>query len=574
MTTQGKDVIYVDVEDEITNIIDKVNKSKNKVVALVLPKRASVFQSIVNMKLLKRKADDASKNVVLVTSEAGILPLAGAVKLHVARTLEAKPEIPPGPKGLEEGPVDLEDVPEEEIDNTKPIGELAAAGAAAGAVAVARSKKPPVEDDAIEVDNSSNNELEGASAAAAAAKKSKKAKDKKLKIPDFNRFKKLLIIGGAALVLLIIFLILATTVWPKGTVTIQTNTSTINTSLTVKLDSNASSLDTTGDVFPARIQTSQKSAVSPSVTTTGQKQVGTSATGSVTIVNPCNTGTNAPVTVPAGTVFTDPSGNFNFTSNSSVTVPSFNQHQGHCTVGQASIGVTATQVGSSYNISATPNYTSNDGDISTFPISGSNMTGGSSQTVQIVAQADLDSAQKQITAPISTPIEQQLSQGLTQAGFKPLYSTYVAGAPSYTPSAALGTQANSITVTENITYTMYGIKQNDAQTLIENNVNRQINSAQQSILDSGASGLTFSPQSNTSTSVQGTLQASSTIGPILNANKLKVQFAGKKSADIKSAVQTVPGVTNVTVKFSPFWVTSVSQNKLKIIILKANGSAP
>ena len=71
----GKDVIYIDVDDEITGIIDKVRRSGQKIVALVLPKRAAVFQSIVNMKLLKRAAEEAQKNIVLITSEVGLLPL-------------------------------------------------------------------------------------------------------------------------------------------------------------------------------------------------------------------------------------------------------------------------------------------------------------------------------------------------------------------------------------------------------------------------------------------------------------------------------------------------------------------
>src|SRR4051794_34031489 len=89
-----KDVIYVDVDDEITGIIDKVDNSEHKVVALVLPKRAASLQSIVNMKLLKRSADTAGKDVVLVTNEHALLPLAGAAGFHVAKNLQSKPEIP------------------------------------------------------------------------------------------------------------------------------------------------------------------------------------------------------------------------------------------------------------------------------------------------------------------------------------------------------------------------------------------------------------------------------------------------------------------------------------------------
>ena len=59
---QNKDVIYIDVDDEITSIISKLQESSGKIVALVLPKRAVVLQSIVNLKLLKHIADNNKKN--------------------------------------------------------------------------------------------------------------------------------------------------------------------------------------------------------------------------------------------------------------------------------------------------------------------------------------------------------------------------------------------------------------------------------------------------------------------------------------------------------------------------------
>ena len=284
----SKDVIYVDVEDEITGIIDKVNSSKHNVVALVLPKRATVFQSIVNMKLLKRKATQAKKSIVLVTSEAGLLPLAGATGLYVAKTLEAKPVIPDGPteKDLDEGPIDVDDaLDEDELDKSKPIGELAGA-AAVGAAVVAKNKKPPVEDDAIEIDNDKEPLSAAAAAASApneAAKKAKKGKDKSKKVPDFNRFRKILIIGGISLVALIVLFILTAKVLPKATIIIQTKTQSASTNLTVTLDSGASTVNTASDTLPARIQTANKTATSTAVNTTGTKTVGTSATGTITV---------------------------------------------------------------------------------------------------------------------------------------------------------------------------------------------------------------------------------------------------------------------------------------------------
>ena len=97
MSSAQKDIVYIDVDDEITSVIDKLQSSKHKIVALVLPKRAAMLKSVVNMKLLKRSSDESDKNIVLITSEAGLLPIAGSVGVHTAKTLQSKPTIPPAP---------------------------------------------------------------------------------------------------------------------------------------------------------------------------------------------------------------------------------------------------------------------------------------------------------------------------------------------------------------------------------------------------------------------------------------------------------------------------------------------
>ena len=51
---QKKDIIYIDVEDDITAIIGKIKESKEKIIALVPPKRIGVLQSAVNLRLLAR----------------------------------------------------------------------------------------------------------------------------------------------------------------------------------------------------------------------------------------------------------------------------------------------------------------------------------------------------------------------------------------------------------------------------------------------------------------------------------------------------------------------------------------
>ncbi|MGH7237551.1 MAG: hypothetical protein ACREGF_03385, partial [Candidatus Saccharimonadales bacterium] len=155
MSSDSKDVIYLDVDDEITSIIDKVRSSKQKIVALVLPKRATMLQSSVNMKLLKRASDQAKKQLVLITTEASLLPLAGLVGLYAARNLQSKPEIPAATAVGNAPDMDqlltINEAEPSEFNPAaaadKPIGDLAAAEP----TITGRYVEP---DEAMELDNS------------------------------------------------------------------------------------------------------------------------------------------------------------------------------------------------------------------------------------------------------------------------------------------------------------------------------------------------------------------------------------------------------------------------------------
>ena len=47
----NKDVIYIDVEDDITAIVGKIKASKERIIALVPPKRVGVVRLICGLSL-------------------------------------------------------------------------------------------------------------------------------------------------------------------------------------------------------------------------------------------------------------------------------------------------------------------------------------------------------------------------------------------------------------------------------------------------------------------------------------------------------------------------------------------
>jgi len=286
----GKETIYVDVDDEITAIIDKVGAAKGKIVALVLPKRCPVLQSVVNMKLLKRSADNTGKNLVLITSEAGLMPLAGATGMYVASTPTSKPMIPAGPGTAEDVAEDIEeplkivdgntddsDGGSEDFDtkasSSRSVGEL-------NAGVKKSSLTPALEDETIDMADADDD----IPASESTAKPPKQKKNKSLKIPNFNKFRVLIAVGVLALILIIGGIIFALSALPKATITIGTDSNTIATNLTLTLDASAKQLDATNNVVPATTQTQQKSN-SATVQATGQQNNGQKASGTMTMTS-------------------------------------------------------------------------------------------------------------------------------------------------------------------------------------------------------------------------------------------------------------------------------------------------
>jgi hypothetical protein len=575
-----KDTIYIDVDDEITGIIDKLRSSDGKIVALVLPKRASVFQSIVNMKLLKRAADDAKKHLVLITTETGLLPLAGLAGVLVAASLTSKPAIPIAPSIIDDQEETVDEATGEAeaspvLDISRPVGELA--GLSAVAVAADGVETIDMTDMA---DEAEAGDLPDTKDFAPASPKKLK-KDQKLHVPNFERFRLLLVLGGLIVIALIVGGIFAFMVLPKATISITTDASNINTNINLTADSTVNAYNPANHTLPAKLVTQSKT-YNEQAAATGQKNNGDKASGQVDITN-CG---QDDITVPAGTGVS--SGSYTFITQNSVVVPAsstITKHNVSSCLGDGHniVNVKAQAGGSGYNLADKSKYSVSGQNSNTVTGVGSAMTGGTDNIVKIISQSDIDSAKAKISAS-DDGIKTALNAQLVQAGLYGLAVTFNTGAPTVTSSATVGDAADNVTVTEVVGYSMLGVQQTDLKNLIDESVKKQIDISKQSILDEGLRAATFTQNSAGATSAQLTLQTVAVAGPQLNVDTIKKLAAGKKSGDIQTALRSDPGVTDVVIKLSPFFVSTVPKklDKITVTIAKpavkpnttSNGSNP
>ena len=560
--TTAKETLYVDVDDEITAIIERVKSAKGGIIALVLPKRATVLQSIVNMRLLKRAAESEKKNLVLVTSEASLLPLAGLVGMHVAETPSSKPTIPPRPDLPSDEPESVDEPlsvadstanSDEEFNAetaaTTPIGELAGMAPVAD-----EPSEEVIIDDGTELGKTTGEDKPNVTPV---------NKNKKLAVPNFDAFRlrvALIILGVIALIVGWVF---ATKVLPKATVVIQTNSQVVKSNLSLTFNTAAKQLDEENKIVPATAQTQQKS-YTQQIATTGQLNKGQKATGKVLLTN-CSASGNT-ITVPTGTSVS--SGGMTYiTQSTAVLDTSAFTSGGVCkslSDTSATVSVTALKPGVSYNIAA-----------STFTLSLNNVTaksstafsGGTDEIVKVVAQADIDAAKAKISTQDTAQLKQDMEAALRAKGVLPIPSTFLAGEQQVTPSANPGETADIVTVSAVVPYSMLGIKHLDLQALVVANVNEQIDSKKQKILDDGIAKTVFTQQTpGSATTAVVSVRVESLAGPEINADELKEQVAGMKANEIKETIGALPGVTDVQVSYGPFWVSSAPKDTSKITI--------
>lgn len=60
---------YIDIDEEITSIVERLRAAKTNEIILVVPKRALLVQSIVNLKILKKEADESGLQLMIITQD-------------------------------------------------------------------------------------------------------------------------------------------------------------------------------------------------------------------------------------------------------------------------------------------------------------------------------------------------------------------------------------------------------------------------------------------------------------------------------------------------------------------------
>ena len=545
-----KDIIYIDTEDDITAIIGKIKASKDKIIALVPPKRAGVLQSAVNLRLLARAADKAEKHLVIITNDRALSALTASAKIPIAKNLQSKPEV------MEIPALEIDDGDDIIEGSELPVGELMkTADKASG-------------DDIVEVmhdiniDGESAGNMEEAEPGEVVSRKP--VEKSKIKVPDFSRFRKKLFLGITGAVIIGGFLVWAIIYAPFATVIITAKTQAASVSIPLTLGGTQAS-DISKNIIQSMSKTLEKN-ITVDFTATGKKDVGTKATGTI-VLSYSKDGLDQDV--PAGSIFS--SGDYDFVITAGVTVPGATVVNGHVAPGTIQANIIAAEVGSAYNLSAGA-FTSSVSDISG---TASATTGGESHQATVVSQDDYDKAKTALNAITNLSIKNQLkaqfvnSEVVIDGSFTATYGDYVSS-----PLVDAESTTGKATLTSKTTFTITALAKSELESYLRDAITKQISDTKtQKISDDGYSTVKLTNYSKTDSGATVHLGATGKIGPNIDEAQLKQQVKGKGYGDVQALLEGKDGINSVDIKFSYFWVMNVPSdiNKIDIQFVLQNG---
>lgn len=492
----NKDVIYIEPEDDITDIIAKIENSKSKVVALVPPKKASVFRSIVNLKLVAKSGASAEKSVVIVTTDPSIVKLAAATHLPVTKDLKSAPKVPEAEAEETASEEVIEAPAEPEAEGAEATTEEIAAEEAGQLegksgfldeeLAEEETEAAADETEAGQTSDGPASEVTAEETEAAEETKDETAtkavsKDKQAKKPDLKsnnpvlrwiqEHKKVVIPVGIGAVVLIVFLIWAFAIAPAAEVTVGIRTTTTNFSENVSFTEKMSEENASaGKFYLEEKKLEEKSEVE--FVATGKKNVGEKASGTLTVYAQIPALEGGSRSLRAGSEFTYEG--LSFIVNEDITFSYVAGDPSVCDnatdgagvfmskgcVMSGTVAVTAAGAGAAYNVSTNGTGWSSVNGIA---VSSASIGGGTDKTITVVQQSDIDKAKEQIETSNEDFNKQRLlamvaeDAFVIEASFKQTVGEAVSS-PAVGEEVAEGAKAKlSVTTTDTI-YIIDGTK--------------------------------------------------------------------------------------------------------------------
>ncbi len=377
---------------------------------------------------------------------------------------------------------------------------------------------------------------------------------------------KILAIPGVLLILLF-FLIFYFLFFRTATVVLSITPKNVEKAKDVVFSTNGSTDPSNGTIKGELASVSEDGKLSSN--TTGKKQTGDTAKGTVTVFNL----SSSPKSLSAGTTITS-SNNLNFTLDKSITVASGSGDATSPTPGKTDVSVTAEKFGTQYNIPSGTKFTVGDNQASLVAAKNDGaFSGGTTKDITVVAQADLDKLSSDVVKNLQDKAKQDIGKKISQDKvLLPDFVNTTFDLKSF--DKKVGDEAEKVSITASVTFDSIAYSKDDlnnfAKSLFEQDLGRnlEVNSNETKVEVSGI-------KKKSANEFSSSITLKSKIIPKLDIEGLAKEIKGKSSAQASESLSKIPQVGSASVNISPslfFLPKLLPSNPSKIhFIVNQNG---
>lgn len=554
------EIFYLEPDDDITSVISRMKESEATLIGLVVPRGGTIAQSIINLKILKREADNLKKEVSLVTKDKISKNLASQVGMTAYSTAEEakaarpnpKPTKPaastPPPEGIkvnrynreeDVGPIeDITSRAESRVDENKasdpePEAEPKAKAPALEKPVIKRPEKPTRPEK---------------------PKKKKKAGSKK---------KAIIVIG---IVLIIAALVLAYIFAPYATATVILTSSDLESTDEINVDKKSKKADEEGFSIPGQ-EVEVEKELTKEYNASGTKDVGEKTKAEITFYNDYDIN---PQIIAAGTTLV--ARGLNFTLDETISVPGANVVSLtplQTTPGTILGKITAANPGAEYNIESSNFVISSFSGSKKEKIYGqssSALAGGTSKKVTVISNDDMENAKSSIQIELEEAAKNSVLEKAGE-GNKLITSTLRSEENSLGSSSNVDDEAATFTLTKKVTIKVITFEEAELREMIIAK-NRANLGEEQTIINSEDAEITYEVTSFDEELgvVKFVAKFSGKVGKKLNEDELRNQITNKKYGEAVNTIKSMEGVENVELDVWPTILTRTPFIKQRIKI--------
>ena len=564
----NKDTFYIEPEDDITDIINHIKASKQKIIALVPPKKLNVLRSSINLKLIARTAKIHDKAIVVVTTDPTLMKMAALSSLPFAKNLSSRPTLP-----SEFNEADLEYPAKTKKSGLNEEIEINEKAAPTSSVSRVRTTNEDADNRANSTSNlTKNSTMNLDSEEVAKNSEDEEADNQPKKILTLDSLKNRIIIGVVAAVLLIGSFIWAFILAPAAKISVKIKTIAENFSENVTFVADAKqAVSKDGKFFLETASLEKNSEVE--FEATGEKNVGDKATGELRLIATFDMSTTTATasrpdvaTVPQGSAFAYR--NLNFLTNQEVKISwdgsisncDAGRHSGKCQVAKT-VKATAIEGGAKYNIEAVSSgWQSSVAGVEGY--ANSAFKGGTDKIQKIVTASDITKAKEKLTE--TDGVKEELFEKVPSDDIK-IEDSYkkVTADPTSSPAVDQPTENGKAKLTAKTTYSVNYVDKAAIEEYVKSVVSTRLGSDQK-IYETG--NIFIEKFQNNNNSVTAKIKATLKTGPEVTEQSVLEKSLGKKVGEVTTLIKSINGVSDVEVNTSFPWVRQIPNDANKVSI--------